>query len=318
MTYGERITEATVRAMTRDPKVVILGVGVTDPKGIFGTTLKPRQLFPDRVIETPVSENMLSGACMGLALEGWTPIFVHARCDFMTLTMEHLINTIAKWRAVHQNRGFGLVMRTLVGRGWGQGPNHSQAFHSIFAHIPGLRVLYPVDPESVGDNLEDALTCGWPTVILEPRRLYDVENLDHPQWEQPDAYVVTFGDVVLDAAMAAAQLYESGIKAQVYPVEDVSQMAIPQTDLPVVVADTGHLFCGATAEVVARLAEGGNTKVKRVGPPFVTLPTSVPLEREWYPDAQDISSAVCSLLDVPPQRFNITTSAADDKFKGPF
>lgn len=317
MRYREHLGKALLESMDKDPKVLILGEGVADPKGIFGTTLGPLHRYPDRVVETPISENMITGACLGLALEGWKPILVHARCEFIMLSMEHLVNTIAKWHLVHRERQFTLVIRALVGRGWGQGPNHSQAFHAMFAHVPGLRVLYPVDPAKVNYWLKDALSRTGPTVMLEPRRLYEVESLDYPVWDGPDAYIVTFGDIVLDAAVAATELAKVGVKAQVFPIEDVSQMPVPEEDIPVVIADTGHLFCGATAEVAARLAERGNVKIKRVGPPFLPLPTSLVLEEQWYPSVKDLFDAVCNLLNAPIELSPVTL-AADKAFRGPF
>ena len=304
-------------AMDRIPRMLILGEGVADPKGIFGTTLLARRRFPERVIETPLSETMLTGACLGLALEGWTPVYVHARCDFTMLGMEHMVNTIAKWGSVHGNRPLNLVVRALIGRGWGQGPNHSQALHAMFAHVPGLRVLYPVLPQNVPIWIQDALTCGRPTIILEPRRLYEVEEVDYPTWTDPDVYLVTFGDVVLDAALVARLLAEQGVRAQVHPIEDVSALVLPDSGAPVVVADTGHIPFGAAAEVSARLAERGNTRVKRIGPPFTPLPTSQPLEQQWYPSPEGIIMAVGELLGsdlaIPSPATPI-----DDGFKGPF
>lgn len=317
MKYRLEVAEAHLEAMRQDPKVLVLGEGVTDPKGVFGTTLECAKTYPKRVIETPLCENMMTGACLGLALEGWKPIYVHARCDFMMLTMEHLVNTAAKWRQVHGHQGISMVVRGIVGRGWGQGPNHSQSFHAMFAHVPGLRVLYPVKPSDVGFWFKDALACGTPTIILEPRRLYEVESVVYPIWEQPDAYLITFGDVILDAVAAAEELSKVGVKLQVHPIEDITAMDFPLTDLPVVIADTAHLFCGATAEVAARLAEGGNSKIKRVGPPFIPLPTSAPLEAQWYPSVADLIGAVSKLLDV---RVTIPDKvvAGDLSFRGPF
>ena len=142
MIYRLEIGRALAQAMQNDSKVLIFGEGVAKSAGIFGTTLEPAERFPERVTETPLSESMITGACLGLALEGWKPVLVHARGDWLMTAMEHMVNTIAKWRQVHQDRPFSLVIRALVGRGWGQGPNHSQALHAMFAHVPGLRVLY--------------------------------------------------------------------------------------------------------------------------------------------------------------------------------
>lgn len=317
MIYRLEVTKALAAALENDSKALILGEGVADPKGIFGTTLEAATKFPNRVMETPLSENMLTGACLGLALEGWKPIYVHARCDLLMTAMENMVNTTAQWRQVHNDRPFTMVIRALIGRGWGQGPNHSQAFHAMFAHVPGLRVLYPVDPKSVAAAYQDALTCGWPTLVLEPRRLYEVEELEFPKYDTPDVHIITFGDVVLDAAVAAQTLGSAGIKAQVFPIEDVSAMNVPERNVPAVVVDTGQLFCGAAAEVMARLMEQGNSKVKRVGPPFSAMPTSIALEREWYPNPGDIIGAVNDLLDVSVQTLE-TVEAGEPEFQGPF
>jgi len=317
MKYREQIAKGLVDAMLRDPKVLVLGEGVTDPKGIFGTTLEAAREFPGRVFETPVSENMITGACLGLALEGWKPVLVHARADFMLLAMEHMVNTAAKWRQTHGGGQIHLVVRALVGRGWGQGPNHSQAFHSMLAHVPGLRVLYPVHPSTVASWLDDALACGLPTIIFESRRLYDLESLGYPMWDTPDVHIITFGDALIDASRAAMELKEHGVKAQVYPIEDVSLLTLPQPSVPAVVVDTGHLFFGAAGEVVARLAEHGNSRARRVGPPFIPLPTSAALERQWYPSPGEIVETVYRVLGLRPPAVRLAVTA-DEKFKGPF
>ena len=319
MKYREGLAQSLLDAMGNDPKVVILGESVSDPKGIFGTTLPSAQSYPERVIEIPVSENMITGACLGLALEGWKPVLVHSRCEFMMVAMENMINTAAKWSAVHSDRPFTMVIRALIGRGWGQAPNHSQAFHSMFAHVPGFRVLYPVLPERVEYWMKEALATNGPTVIFEPRRMYEVESLEYPSWDEPDIYLITFGDVVIDAAAAAIELQERGIKAQVHPVEDVTALELPEYDKPAVIADTAQLAFGASAEVVARLAERGNTKFKRVGPPFTPLPTSAVLEKSWYPSPEDILSAAYDLLEIEPKaNVPVIANALDDSFKGPF
>jgi len=318
MNYGQQIAKGWADVMAEDPKVVILGEGVTDHKGLFGTTLACHEKFPDRVIETPVSENMITGACLGMALEGWKPVLVHNRVEFMMLSMEHIVNTIAKYRAIH-GRDFSLVIRALVGRGWGQGPNHSQAFHSMFAHVPGLRVLYPVHADNMRYHIDNALNWGGPTIILEPRRMYDVEFIEYPAWENPDTYIATFGDIVLDAAIAATHLSTCGIEAQVWPIEDVTHMEIPPKKFKsVVIADTGHLFCGASAELATLMHEADFARVKRVGPPFCPLPTSAALEAKWYPTAQDISDAVCEMFGVKPTPLQTDPLPVDAAFKGPF
>ena len=165
-------------------------------------------------------------------------------------------------------------------------------------------------------RMTEAITGDAPAVFLEPRRMYEIETIEYPNWESPDAYAITFGDAVLDAAQVAVNLETKGIKLQVYPIEDVSALDLPEDDVPTVVVDTGHISFGAAAEVSARLAERGNHRVKRIGPPFVALPTSSILEDEWYPSMDDISSAICKLLDIAPT--TVDYRPPDDGFIGPF
>jgi len=148
ITYGQAILEATRQAMEEDPAVFVLGLGVDDPKGIFGTTLDLHKQFgPERSFDTPLAEDAMTGLCVGAAMAGLRPIHVHQRMDFILLAMNQLVNMAAKMRY-----SFGgaykvpMVVRAVIGRSWGQGPQHSQSFHSYFMHVPGLKVMAPATP----------------------------------------------------------------------------------------------------------------------------------------------------------------------------
>jgi len=134
--------------MLRNKNVVIMGLGVTDPKGIFGTTQGLEKIFgTKRVIETPTSENAVTGIALGAAIKGLRPILTHQRVEFALLSMEQIINQLSKWHFMSAGKQkVPMVIRLIVGKGWGQGPQHSQALHSIFAHIPGLQVFVPTFP----------------------------------------------------------------------------------------------------------------------------------------------------------------------------
>ena len=131
--------------MERDPSVFLMGVGVDDPNGIFGTTIEPYQKFgPDRVFDVPISENMLTGAAVGAAINGMRPMMVHARMDFLLLTMDQIVNHAAKWKYMSGGEfSVPLVIRAIVGKGWGQAAQHSQSLQAMFAHTPGLAVVMP-------------------------------------------------------------------------------------------------------------------------------------------------------------------------------
>lgn len=303
MKYREAIAQTTVDLMEADPRIVILGAGVTDPKGIFGTTLLARQRFPDRVIETPLSENMLTGALAGLASNGYKPIYVHARSEFALLGMEHLVNTIAKWPWLHGGQQLPIVIRMLVGRGWGQGPTHSQAFPAMFASVPGLMVRYPVYPGTVGSHLAHAVKRGLPTLFIEPRRMYEQADLMEFENRGADVRIVTIGDCILDAKQAVEEMM-GRVKVTIDAYEDFSK-PLHMLGMPTLVVDSMPVRFGAAAELMAGLIELGCPRVARLGAQFTPCPTAPGLESQWYPSVEDIKLAIYKLLGrnvSPPPR----------------
>ena len=141
--FAQQIKEGLDEVLATDPSTLIMGLGVTDPKGVFGTTLGLSEKYgPNRVIETPTSENAITGIGVGLAITGYRPIMVHQRLDFFLLAMDQLVNSAAKWHYMFGGQqSVPITIRLITGRGWGQGPTHSQNLHSWFTHIPGLKVV---------------------------------------------------------------------------------------------------------------------------------------------------------------------------------
>ena len=285
MKYRDAIAQAMVDALARDPKALILGQNVTTPHGVFGTTALAYERFPDRVLEIPISETMITGMCVGMALEGWKPILVHTRADFGLFSFEHLINTAAKMPFLH-GRPLPLVVRMIVGRGWGQGPVHSQSWHNLLSQIPGLGVIVP----SMGHYrwVLDALALAEParaTVIIEPRRLYEEEDSTPPTlsayFSRRDIILRTIGDAVLDAGEARRTLLGMGIVASVEPWDVLSERPITVGNpVPTVLID---MFPNPDADVAPRGIQG----------------VSQVYEKAYYPTADDIVEAVCRKLGKP-------------------
>ena len=146
--FYKALHEAIEQAMAADPRVYVMGLGVPDPRGIFGTTVGLAERFgADRVLDMPTSENAMTGIAIGSALVGNRPILTHQRMDFALLSMDQIVNNAAKWRYMFGGQlNVPMVIRLIVGRGWGQGPQHSQSLQSWFAHIPGLKVVMPATP----------------------------------------------------------------------------------------------------------------------------------------------------------------------------
>ncbi|NDB95513.1 MAG: hypothetical protein EBZ78_05070 [Verrucomicrobia bacterium] len=179
LTFAEAIREATEIALREDPRVVLVGLGVPDPKGIFGTTGGLREVFgKERILDAPIAENGLTGMVIGGALAGLRPILTHQRVDFALLSLEQIINQAAKWNYMFDGRGgtVPIVIRMIIGRGWGQGPQHAQSLHSLFAHIPGLRVVAPSTPQEAKGVLLSAVRDPNPVIFLEHRWLHGLKG----------------------------------------------------------------------------------------------------------------------------------------------
>jgi pyruvate dehydrogenase E1 component beta subunit len=324
LTYWQAISEALVQAMDADPNIFVAGIGVDDFKGAFGTTRAAFERFGRaRVFDIPNCENAFTGVAIGAAAMGKRPVVCHPRNDFMFLCMDQLVNLAAKWRYMFGNKGgVPIVLRSVVGRGWGQGATHSQSLQSIFAHFPGLIVAMPASPADAKGLLVSALRGDAPVVVLENRALYDLED------EVPaEPYAIPFGrgrvvqagtDVTIvasslmayEATRAAAILAEQGVSAEVIdprtvrPLDAELILASLAKTGRLVVADTSWAMCGFAAEVAAVAAERGwaslRAPVRRVTLPDCPAPVSRPLEEAYHPSPTTIADACLDLVHGEP------------------
>jgi pyruvate dehydrogenase E1 component beta subunit len=171
--YNQSIQNSLEIEMQNDPQILLLGLGISDPKRFFGTTYNLVEKYSlDRVIECPTSENAYLGHGLGLALLGFKPIIHFQRMDFMLYAFDQLVNNIAKWEDMfNRKKPIHLTIRTLIGMGWGQGAQHSQNFSAFFSHIPGLIVTAPSCPESANMLLKKSIHYGKPIIQVEHRWL---------------------------------------------------------------------------------------------------------------------------------------------------
>lgn len=340
LTYREALAEALVLALESDPEVFAMGVGVADPKGIFGTTRPAYERFPERVLETPISENVLTGACVGAALSGMRPVLVHARADFLFVAMDPLINNAAKWYTMSGGRTpIAITIRSIVGRGWGQGAQHSQSPQAMFAHTPGLKVVMPSTPETAKGLLLAAIRDPNPVLVIEHRRLYEQDGeVPEAPYETPigrarivrpgsDVTIVAASAAVQDALAAAELLSAAGIDPEVVDLLTISPLdrgtileSVGRTGR-LVVADTGPIEFGTTAEVAAVVAEGAfhslRAPVRRIGLPHTPAPTSWVLEERFYPQPGAIVTAVMETFGRVWSK-DTQIQARRDDFQGPF
>lgn len=345
LTYCQAIQQTLAQEMEQDPSIILYGVGLPTRDQFFGSVRGLHQRFGgERVIDTPVAEESMLGFGLGVAVNGLRPVMHHIRVDFLLLAMNQLVNMIAPYSYQTLSKlPIPLVIRVVVGRGWGQGWQHSKSLHSIFAHIPGLRVVLPTTPRQAKGLLTSALRGSNPTLIIEHRWLYDAED-EVPEGDyqmpldRPDEFLRTGNDLTITAtswmaveALHAAKILETyhRVYADVVNPISINPLSIPGTILSVrnsgyaIVADNDWAPCGLGAELSARITEGAFDRLKapprRVGWAFTPCPTVRCLEDEFYPNARTIVREAEALLGLP--KADLTGEefySHSRKFKGPF
>lgn len=314
--YSEAINEALFQAMAADKNVFIIGQGVKSPWYVGNTTKGLIKRFgEERVIDTPVSENAVTGAAVGAAIRGMRPVVVHPRMDFMMYAMDPIINEAANWHYMFGGKSsVPLVIWGIINRGGEQAAQHSQALHTIFAHVPGLKVVMPSTPYDAKGLMISAINDDNPVVYIDDRWLYSIEE-DVPR----DMYSVPIGkgiirkrgkDVTLaavsymarESCKAAHQLEKDGIDAEVIDLRSLKPLdknllfdSVRKTGR-LVIADGGWRTCGFAAEVSALVSENIHEHLKapilRVTLPDVPAPASSSLEGVYYPSEKDIVKEV--------------------------
>ncbi len=148
MKFSQAIFDAYDTVMAQHPEVYLLGVGLSDPKAVFDTIKGLYAKYgSDRVVDGPLAEQMLTGLAFASATLGLRPVLIHHRVDFLPLTLDQILNHAAKWSYMFGGQQcVPMVIRGVVGRGWGNGPQHTQSLHGLFAHIPGIKVVVPSSP----------------------------------------------------------------------------------------------------------------------------------------------------------------------------
>src|SRR5213594_1889427 len=176
LSYAAAINEAQRQALELNEDVIVLGQLADMPTGIFGTTSGLVDRFgPRRVQDFPVAENLMTATAMGASLTGLRPVIVHQRLDFMIYSLDAIVNWLSLWRfKSNGHSNMPVTIRAIVGKGWGQGPQHSKSLHAWFAHLPGLRVAVPATAHDAKGLLMESIFGEDPTIILENRSLFSM------------------------------------------------------------------------------------------------------------------------------------------------
>lgn len=341
LTYAKALSEGLCQAMERDPAIFITGIAVDYPSGIFGSTTEAAKKFgAERVFESPAMENALTGIAVGAAAMGKRPVIVHPRNDFMFLGFDNLINLAAKWRYMFDGKAGNvpIVVRAIIGKGWGQGATHSQSLQAPLAHFPGLTVLMPAFPQDAKGLTIAALQHDGPVVILEHRSLYATEGPVNEAFIATaigKANVTRVGKHVTivatsfmsyEAMHAAEELNKHGVDAEVIdlrsirPLDERTILESLHKTGHLLVADTSWELCGVSSEIAALAAEKAwsslKAPVQRISLANCPAPVSAKLEDAFYPKASTIAHAALAMLGKDPKR--IGDLARDDHFKGPY
>ena len=320
--YGPAIRHAFEWLLEHRPEVFAIGQGLWSPWYVGNSmTALDKKFGVERVIDTPVSELATTGAALGAALCGYRPVVIHPRVDFMLLAVDQIVTQAAKWRSMFGGQvAVPLTVRAIINRGGEQGAQHSQALHSWFAHIPGLRVVMPATARDARDLLVASVLSDDPVLFLDDRWLYELEEEMPPieplrlADEGPlvrrigsDVTLVGCGYTTHLCLVAAQELAVDGISAEVVdlrilnPLDHTVVSASTTKTGALVAVDGDWSNCGMAAEIIAGAVESrpptaAPLKAVRVTHPDAPAPTSRPLEKEFYFTASDVVAAARRVL----------------------
>ncbi len=312
LSFADALRQGMTQAMEMDRGVILVGQLVDYAPGVFGSTTGLAERFgPERVRDFPVAESAMTSLGIGAAIAGMRPVLVHHRLDFMLYSIDAIVNWLSLWRFKSNGKSSApLTIRAIVGRGWGQGPQHSKSLHAWFAHVPGLKVAMPATAFDAKGLLLESIFGEDPVIMIEHRSLFGLKDA------VPEApYRVRFGraalrrrgeDVTLVAAgvmvpfalRVAAQLSAHRVSAEVVDLRTISPLdsetvckSVEKTGRLAVLDPTWGSF-GMAAEVIARVSERHGRKLRadplRICHPDSHTPMSSALEALYYPNEGEV------------------------------
>src|SRR5215470_2138104 len=344
--YVDAVREAVAMEMERDRRVFVFGLDVDDHKAIQGSTRGLLDHFgKDRVFTTPLSEDAMTGVAIGAAMAGLRPIHVHIRMDFLMLCMNQIVNMASKSRYMYDGQvKVPMVVRSMIGKSWGQGAQHSQGLHAMFMHVPGLKVVAPSNAYDAKGCMVAAIRDDNPVIFVEHRLLYPTEA---PVPVEPfvvefgrarvmrhgeDLTIVGISNMAVESLRAAELLADAGISADVIdpvslaPLDVDSIIRSAEQTGRLLVVDNAWTNCGASAEIIARVAErpvrNRSIRFERMGFAPTTCPTTPALEQEFYPNPSRIAAVGYRLVRPGDGKWAPDSRRAElsyqVQFRGPF
>jgi acetoin:2,6-dichlorophenolindophenol oxidoreductase subunit beta len=316
ISYREAVRDALAAAMRKDDSVFVMGEDIAEMGGSMGVTQGLVAEFgPERIRNTPISEMAIVGAGIGAAMQGMRPVVEIMYEDFLTLSLEQIVNQAAKHRYMSGGQvKVPLTVRTQGGAGWSPGAQHAQQLEAWLVHIPGLKVVFPSTPEDVRGLLWSSIYDDNPVVVFEHRTLYGIKG-EVPEKIEPipigqarvvregeDVTVVATGRLVHEALKAAAEAEKEGVSVEVVdprtlqPLDEDSIVASVKKTNRCVVAHEAIVKMGFGAEIAAvvqyQAFDWLDAPVERVGAKFTPLPFAPVMEEFVIPHADDVLSAI--------------------------
>ncbi len=339
ISHAEAIRESFDQALTLDPATYLMGQGVNDPGGMFGTCSGlVDEHGADRVFDTPLAENGMTGIAIGSAIVGMRPIYLHNRPDFLFLALDQIANHAAKWSFMTGGAvSVPLVLWACIGRGWGSAAQHSQALQGTFMHLPGLKLVMPSTGHDAKGLLHAALKDPNPVLILEHRFNFKLKGIvpEAPytipigkgilRRQGRDLTIVTISQMVHEAHAAADRLAGEGIEVEIVDLRSLRPLdeslvleSLARTGR-LVIADHGWKTCGITAEIGALAAEKGyhslRAPIERVCAPDMPTPAGYTLEQAFYQGQSEIVAAARRVVSSG-QSIDLSTADAFTAARG--
>jgi len=347
-TFAQVILQTLDTVLESDSATLLFGLGVNDPKGVFGTTTDLYKKYgKERVFETPTSENAITGIGVGLALSGFKPIMVHQRVDFFLLALDQLVNSAAKWHFMFGGeKNIPITIRLIVGRGWGQGPTHSQNLHAWFAHIPGLKVVMPAFTDDAAGLLISAINDPNPVIFIEDRWVHSqvgtgievakVIPLGKANYvtRGRDLTVVSSGYMSVAALKAVQYAEASGVSVELIDLrtikpldEDMIFESIRKTGR-ILVVDSGSTIGSFGSHIITRVTRNcfGSliSAPQLIASPDVPEPTSHGVTENFKVSSVTIARGIFEIMKMnPPEDLERVLRSPhhdvpDPFFTGPF
>ena len=343
--FSEVVNLTLKEIMKSNSKTVLFGLGVDDPKGIFGTTKDLKEIYgKERVFDMPASENAMTGVAIGMSLNKIIPIMNHQRMDFFLLAMDQLINNAAKWKYMFGGQQkTPIIIRLIVGRGWGQGPTHSQNFQNMFASVPGLKIYIPSFPSTIRDILHASIKSSDPVLIIEHRWLhYMNEKIDFKTKPKKidcikkikngnNLTIVSSSYSTFEILKLYKNLEKNNISIDHLDINmlkpfnmDLLFNSVKKTGRLLILDNSVHKYCSFGSHLISELVSKKKNIFKRepinLNLPDIPSPTSYHLSKDFYYNSKDICEKISKLLNKkiisPKQTHN--HDIPDPEFRGPF